>query len=137
MRRWLFTICKNAYLRDQQRLAREPVSLDADDPTDETWAAVRQHAGLSAERSSALFEQTDLSDAIVVALAALPSDMRAVVVLVDQEGYAYNDAAEVLGVPIGTVRSRLFRARRVLQEALIHHGRDSGLVASHTHRGHA
>lgn len=135
MRRWLFTICKNAFLRDRERSVREPASLDADDPTNETLEAVRQHARLGAEVSGALFEQTDLGDAIIAALNALPATMRAVVVLVDQEGYGYADAAELLGVPVGTVRSRLFRARRVLQDALVHHGRDAGLVASHTHRG--
>jgi len=137
MRRWLFTICKNAFLRDRERALREPASLDAEDPTNETLEAVRQHARLGVEGSRALFEKTDLSAAIIAALNALPATMRAVVVLVDQEGYGYAEAAQLLDVPVGTVRSRLFRARRVLQDALIHHGRDAGLVASHEQRGHA
>jgi len=49
------------------------------------------------------------------------------VLLVDVEGYTYADAATELGIPIGTIRSRLFRARRLLQEALIEYARDLGL----------
>ena len=52
------------------------------------------------------------------------------VMLVDVEGFSYADAASELGVPVGTVRSRLFRARRLLQEALIDYARDLGLAAA-------
>jgi RNA polymerase sigma-70 factor (ECF subfamily) len=54
------------------------------------------------------------------------------VILVDIEDYTYADAAEALGVPVGTVRSRLFRARRLLQEALIEYARDLGLGNAHS-----
>jgi len=55
-------------------------------------------------------------------------EYREVVMLVDVEDCTYADAAETLGVPIGTVRSRLFRARRMLQQTLIEHARDIGLA---------
>lgn len=61
------------------------------------------------------------------ALKELAPSFRAVVVLVDMEGYGYGDAAETLEVPIGTVRSRLFRARRLLQASLRDHARDAGV----------
>lgn len=62
------------------------------------------------------------------ALDALPDAHRIVVVLVDVEGYSYPEAAAVLGVPVGTVRSRLSRARGQLQRALWRHAQDAGLV---------
>jgi RNA polymerase sigma-70 factor (ECF subfamily) len=134
MRRWLFTICKHVFLRDRERHQRELVSLD-DEPTDETREAVRLHSQLVATGDAALFDRLDLAPAIAAALAMLQAPMRAVVMLVDMEGYGYAEAAELLQVPIGTVRSRLFRARRVLQESLVQFGRDAGLVPSATLRG--
>jgi len=52
------------------------------------------------------------------------------VVLVDVEGQPYEEAAAVLGVPVGTVRSRLFRGRRLLQDLLYAHARDAGFAAA-------
>jgi len=54
------------------------------------------------------------------------------VVLVDVEGQSYDEAAEVLDVPVGTVRSRLFRARRLLQDLLFEYARDAGFAATRT-----
>lgn len=62
------------------------------------------------------------------ALDALPDVFRIAIVLVDVQGYSYSEAAELLGVPIGTVRSRLARARSQLQRALWQHGKDAGLL---------
>jgi len=65
------------------------------------------------------------------ALDELPDTFRIAIVLVDVEGYSYGEAAELLGVPIGTVRSRLARARAQLQRALWQHGKDAGLLERH------
>jgi RNA polymerase sigma-70 factor (ECF subfamily) len=65
------------------------------------------------------------------ALDNLPDCFRVAVVLVDVQGYAYGEAAELLGVPVGTVRSRLSRARALLQRALWKHAQDAGLLGSH------
>jgi RNA polymerase sigma-70 factor (ECF subfamily) len=65
------------------------------------------------------------------ALDALPDAFRIAVVLVDVQGYSYGEAAELLGVPVGTVRSRLARARAQLQRALWQHGKDAGLIERH------
>jgi RNA polymerase sigma-70 factor (ECF subfamily) len=67
----------------------------------------------------------DLADAIGRALAELPEHYRGIVVLVDVEGYTYEEAAEVLDIALGTVRSRLFRARRMLQDMLFDYARDA------------
>jgi hypothetical protein len=72
----------------------------------------------------------DLGPAISEALATLPPHYRVTVVLVDVEGQAYEEAAEVLGVAVGTVRSRLFRGRRLLQDLLCAHARDAGFAGA-------
>lgn len=64
----------------------------------------------------------------------LPEALRAVVVLADLEGLAYRDIAETLGIPLGTVRSRLARGRSRLQQALWHHAADAGIAPDHQHR---
>ena len=69
-----------------------------------------------------------LREDIERAIDGLPDAFRLTVVLVDVQGHSYSEAAEVLGVPIGTVRSRLARARGVLQHSLWQHARDAGLL---------
>ena len=97
-------------------------------PELEALAAAAVHASARQGGFGDLFTRFALSDAIDLAIAALPEVYREVVLLVDVNDQSYETAAEVLVVPIGTVRSRLFRARRLLQEALISHARDAGIV---------
>lgn len=97
-RAWLLTIMRNAFYKDARRKRPQPAEVapvDAD------------HADLVA-----------FDDALTRALAALPEAQRDVVVLVDVEGLAYAEAAAALGIPVGTVMSRLHRARAGLREQL-------------------
>jgi RNA polymerase sigma-70 factor (ECF subfamily) len=76
--------------------------------------------------TDSLLSRVDLGPALAAALAQLDEPFRSAVILVDVEDQSYEAAAEVLGVPIGTVRSRLFRGRRHLQEKLAAYARDAG-----------
>jgi RNA polymerase sigma-70 factor, ECF subfamily len=76
---------------------------------------------------AALITQT-LSEPLEKALGALPEALRMTVILVDVEDRSYQEAADLLGVPIGTVRSRLARARYQLQELLVEFARDRRLI---------
>ena len=123
-RRWLITICRNVH---RTHVARESVVQPVGDDADlETLAAVRSHKVARQDGIDHMFEQLELGSAIRRAIADLDEPHRVVVQLVDVEGMSYEDVASALEVPIGTVRSRLFRARRVLQDALIQHARDAG-----------
>ena len=124
-RGWLFVICRNTFRRTRSREARQ---VEADDAELEALAAAAVHASAQQTGFGSLFADVDLSDAIARAVSALPETFREAVTLVDLNDQTYEEAARVLGVPVGTVRSRLFRARRLLQEALIDHARDAGLV---------
>ena len=77
-----------------------------------------------------------LKEDIVAALDALPESFRVVVVLSDLEGMSYQEIAETLGVPVGTVRSRLARARSQLQKTLWKHATDRGLTHKATDETH-
>jgi RNA polymerase sigma-70 factor, ECF subfamily len=125
-RRWLITICKHVFLR-RARQAKRWVELDGV-PELETIAAVRMHADAQRAGTDDLFDRLDVGPAVARALGALSEPYRVVVALVDVEGYAYDEAAALLGVPIGTVRSRLFRARRLLQESLFAYAHDAGIL---------
>ncbi len=127
--RWMLTICRNAFLRERERASRFS-ALDDVDPDAEAVAAARGHMTALQGGDADLFDRIDIGPAIDRALRNLPTDFRATVVLVDMEGLTYGEAAAVEGVPVGTIRSRLFRARRLLQEQLFAIARDAGLSES-------
>ncbi len=126
-RKWLFTICRNVFLRSRERERRQ-VDHGGDDAHLETLAAVVTSVAVRQGGYEDILSRLDLGPAIDRAVGALPDVFRAAVVLVDVEGMSYESAASILGVPIGTIRSRLFRGRHLLQEALINHARDAGLI---------
>jgi RNA polymerase sigma-70 factor (ECF subfamily) len=122
-RQWLFAICRHAYLRDRKRAAR---FVATDDPDHESFAARALYDFAATSGLGALFDRVDLGPSIERGISELPDDYRETLLLIEVEDRSYADAADILGVPIGTVRSRLFRARRLLQESLIEHARDRG-----------
>ena len=67
-----------------------------------------------------------IGDEITVALNALPVDFRTVIILGDLEGFTYEEMAKILDIPIGTVRSRLHRARNMLRERLLSYAKEMG-----------
>jgi RNA polymerase sigma-70 factor (ECF subfamily) len=102
IRAWLFTIMHNQYVNTVRRQARETATVDVE------------------QVSSTLVATTDPTSSWQLreldrALARLPDEQREVVLLVGLEGMAYDSAAQILGVPIGTVRSRLSRGRETLR----------------------
>ena len=124
-RRWLFTICRNAFLRSLEKHRHEKV---VDDGDAEALAAAHMRSTSADDGQGTLLARIDLAPALSGALADLQEPYRSAVVLVDVEDQSYESAAEVLGVPIGTVRSRLFRGRRLLQQALMDYARDAGII---------
>lgn len=125
-RRWLFTICRNAFLRSRERV-QPTVELEGDEAHDALALGVLFCQAHDAGYDD-LFARLDLAPAIERALRNVPEPFRSAIVLVDVEDQSYDAAAEILGVPIGTVRSRLFRGRRLMQEQLLTHARDAGLA---------
>jgi RNA polymerase sigma-70 factor, ECF subfamily len=130
-RRWLFTICRNAFLRIREREARM-VDTSGEDAELESLAAARESSGMDSPGVTALLDRIDVGPAIYRALLEIPEVYRTTAILVDVEGESYEAAAEVLGVPVGTVRSRLFRARRLLQKALHTYAVDAGVIRADT-----
>ena len=124
-RRWLLTICHHTFLHMLRR-EKPYVFTDESDPQLDSLASATAHWEAQQSGVLQILERVDLGPAIERALDDLPAHYRGVVLLVDVEGLSYEEAALVLGVAIGTVRSRLFRARRILQEQLLAYARDAG-----------
>lgn len=122
-RAWLLTILRNTFINEYRKQARAPTPVDfeATDP----MAIYRAVAGTDPEGS---FFSHIIDDQVWAAIDALPEEFREVVVLSDVEELPYGEIAGLLGIPIGTVKSRLHRARRVLQQALYQHAVEMGYI---------
>ncbi len=125
-KRWLATICRNAFFAEQVRAKR--VTAVEDEELD-SLSAINPHRAAQAADLEDLFDRFDLGPTIRAEINRLPPSFRDVVVLSDVEGFRYEEIAELLMIPVGTVRSRLYRARRLLQEALLAHAVDRGLAS--------
>ena len=125
---WLFRILTNTRINAHHRAARRPVEADFD--AVETLAAPAPGEVLAAPTRGEIAAFADLlDDEMKAALEALPVPFRVVLVLAVVEGFSYKEIAAILDVPIGTVMSRLFRARKLLQVALRDYARQHGWEA--------
>ncbi|MEE2778911.1 MAG: sigma-70 family RNA polymerase sigma factor [Myxococcota bacterium] len=117
-RAWLFRILTNTFINGCRRRKKEREVLAAErDARLGSRFYSRESARLWADPEKS-FAQRSLSPVVEGAIKELNPEFRAVVVLVDLEGFSYREVAEMIACPIGTVMSRLFRARRALRETL-------------------
>jgi RNA polymerase sigma-70 factor (ECF subfamily) len=124
-RRWLFTICRNVFLRSRER---QRPTVDLEDGEQDAVAAGSVYAAAREKGYDDIYARLDLAPALRDAIDELSEPFRSAVILVDVEDLTYEAAAEVMEVPIGTVRSRLFRGRRLLQEKLLTVAEDLGFT---------
>jgi RNA polymerase sigma-70 factor (ECF subfamily) len=126
---WLFTICRNHFLRGEERRGRRPEVTGSQLDTDvESLAATAVFSEVESADPEKRFFDSFVDEEVLRAVDALPEPFREVVTLSDLEGLAYPELTEVLGVPVGTVKSRLFRGRRLLQQALYDYALENGYV---------
>jgi RNA polymerase sigma-70 factor, ECF subfamily len=135
-RSWLFTICRNAYLRERERDSRRDelvaraahAEVEGAVPVGETPV----FAGRGDYDPEGDYFRGLIDSRIFEAIDALPDEFREAVVLSDLEGLNYQEMSHVMDVPLGTVKSRLFRGRKALQKALYHIARDTGYIRERT-----
>jgi len=113
---WLATILRNVYLDEARTQSRRPAVEVLDDESE--YFLYDQLAGETPPQTHEVVLNRLSGEAILDAIANLPENFREAVVLVDVGDFSYQDAAEILDVPIGTVMSRLHRGRRLLKRAL-------------------
>jgi RNA polymerase sigma-70 factor (ECF subfamily) len=116
---WLLRILTNTFINEYQRKKRSREVLDAAAAEQEATDGVLVHAAAQTQRDAAqILVERSVSDEVQLALESLPDDFRTAVVLCDIEGLSYKEIAEIMECPVGTVMSRLFRGRRLLQSSL-------------------
>lgn len=127
---WLFTICRNYFVRQRRRSQRHDEILRENAPTHHSFPLKREpvFTGSEADDPEGDFFRRTIDDRILDAIDALPETYRSAVELSDVEGLAYEEVAEILDVPVGTVKSRLHRGRRILQEELLDYAVGTGFL---------
>lgn len=127
---WLFTICRNTFLRERERDVRrdELVAEAAHAQSDNDGGEMPLFAGGADYDPEGDYFRRIVDDRVLAAIDRLPVDFREVVVLSDLQDLSYREIAGVVGVPVGTVKSRLFRGRKLLQEQLHDFARESGFI---------
>ena len=118
LKAWLFRILTNTFITNYRKKQRDPYKGGSDELVD--WNLTRASSNASVGLKSAEIEALDLitDNKIVDALLELPEEFRMVVYLADVEGFSYKEISEIMQTPIGTVMSRLHRARKTLRELL-------------------
>src|SRR5215203_3281183 len=121
---WLFRILKNSFINDFRKKSKQPSKVDyqevesyynSDDVDESITVDLRVES-----------IQDMIGDEVATALNSLAVDFRTIIILCDLEGFTYEEMAKILDIPIGTVRSRLHRARNFLKEKLEKYAKTMG-----------
>ncbi|MEO8139855.1 MAG: sigma-70 family RNA polymerase sigma factor, partial [Gemmatimonadota bacterium] len=129
---WFFRILTNCFYSKYRKRKRQGTEIELDD-TPELYmycqtAAIGLHA--RTEDPASMLMSNMAAEHIEAAIAALPDEYRVVATLYFMQDFAYQEIAEVVGVPVGTIRSRLHRGRRLLQKALWVIAEERGIVSA-------
>jgi RNA polymerase sigma-70 factor (ECF subfamily) len=129
---WLFTICRNLFLRGIERSRRhdEIVQKNADHSDQMPNVVNPVWISLDGVDPEGAFFSSIVDEKILDAIEGLQEEFRTAVVLSDVEGLPYAEIADILEVPVGTVKSRLFRGRRQLQKVLYEYAVEMGYIAA-------
>ena len=123
---WMFMILKNSFINDYRKSKREPYKLDYEQ-IQNFYENVKSDRAQENNLDKDFYNDL-LDDELTEAIDQLPTKMREVFLLCDLDGNSYEETAELVGCPVGTVRSRLHRARHMLQETLMDYAKDKGFL---------
>jgi RNA polymerase sigma-70 factor (ECF subfamily) len=125
---WLFKIMKNTFINNYRKKKLTPHKIDFSEIEESYERVIQKNApDLIKDPESEIFQ--DMMDADVKrALDSLPHDYKMVVLLADIEGFSYKEIAEILDCPVGTVMSRLYRGRKMLERTLLEYARKYGYI---------
>ena len=123
---WLFRIMKNTYINTYRKNTKEPDKVDYDE-VENFYENIKASNTDSAHLEKDIYDNL-LDDELSGAITSLPEDFRTVVILADIEGFTYEEIADFIDVPVGTVRSRLHRARKMLFTKLYEYAGDKGYI---------
>jgi RNA polymerase sigma-70 factor (ECF subfamily) len=128
LKAWLFKILKNTFINSYRKKQQAPPQSDFAEIEEAFENQVSEDAaGQMKNPEDELLEHV-LDEDVQRALDSLPADYRMVVLLADLEGFSYREIAEILEIPVGTVMSRLYRARKLLESAMLLYAREHGYL---------
>jgi RNA polymerase sigma-70 factor (ECF subfamily) len=122
-RAWLMTILRNTFINEFRRQKTRPTPIEFEQVAERPFS----ESLYEADPEGRIFDHI-IDDQVVAAIDELPEEFRVAVVLSDLEGLSYQEVAELMGIPVGTVKSRLFRARKRLQERLYEYAVEMGYL---------
>lgn len=121
---WLFRILKNSFINDYRKKTKEPSKVDYQE-VESYYNSDEVDRQITPDLRVEVLQDM-IGDEISNALNSLDVDFRTVIILCDLEGFKYEEMAKILDIPIGTVRSRLHRARNLLKEKLSEYAKQMG-----------
>lgn len=124
---WLFRILKNSYINNYRKKSKRPNEVDYDEVST-FYETIRADQTDTSDLEERMYRDM-LDDTVTKALESIPEDFRSVVLLCDVEGFTYEEIANMLDVPIGTIRSRLHRGRNLLRASLEEYARNRGFTS--------
>ena len=138
-RAWFLKILTNCYYSKRRREKSRPMTSDLDDTPDLYLYARSGQAGFPTQGPDPAAELLEKlgTERIVAAMTKLPEEYRVVSTLYFMEDLTYEEIARALECPVGTVRSRLHRSRKMLQKALWQIAEEDGIVGEHAHQADA
>ncbi|MCP4900815.1 MAG: sigma-70 family RNA polymerase sigma factor [bacterium] len=119
---WLFKIMKNTFINSYRKKKLQPPKVDFDEVHEGLEQTLLESTQASMADPEAGYLTSEMDGEVRRALVKLPHDYKMVVLLADLQGFSYKEIADILEVPVGTVMSRLYRGRRMLEHSLLSFG---------------
>jgi RNA polymerase sigma-70 factor (ECF subfamily) len=130
LKAWLFRILQNTYISKYRKAVKAPFESSVDDLQDWELSKLEASADTASPSAEAEALRAMPDGQVLNALQALPEEFRTAVYLADAEGFSYVEIAEIVGVPLGTVMSRIHRGRKRLREALAEVAVERGIITA-------
>jgi RNA polymerase sigma-70 factor (ECF subfamily) len=127
---WLFKILKNSFINNYRKKQSRPLQTDFAEIEDVFENRLSDEAPRKIKSPEEEFLKDVLDEDVQKAMDELPVDYRMAIVLADLEGFSYKEIAEILEVPLGTVMSRLYRGRKLLEHTMLEYAREHGYLRS-------
>ncbi|QQS37317.1 MAG: sigma-70 family RNA polymerase sigma factor [Ignavibacteriales bacterium] len=124
---WLFRILRNTYINKYRKTKNEPDKVDYDE-IENFYENIKTPTANDSHLEKDIYDKL-LDDELSNAIASLPEDFRTVIILCDIEGFSYEEIADFVDVPVGTVRSRLHRARKMMFTKLHKYAVERGYIS--------
>jgi RNA polymerase sigma-70 factor (ECF subfamily) len=128
LKAWLFRIMKNTFINNYRKQQLQPPQSDFAAIEDSFESQVTEEAAQKIRNPEDELLEDVLDEDVQRAMDELPEDYRMVVVLADLEGFSYKEVSEILEIPLGTVMSRLYRGRRLLEGTLLRYAHEHGYL---------